>query len=131
MRFPFDQTLDAHDLVLVALLVLLEGVLSVDNALVLGLLGRPLPARLRVKALSYGLIGALVFRVAAVSAAGFLLNWRLPKLLGAIYLLYVAATHLFGGGGDDDCDDQHGTSDVSDGAAISHRRSDPLHSGAR
>jgi YkoY family integral membrane protein len=91
---PFAQTFEPHDLIVIAFLALLEGVLSIDNALVLGLLARRLPERLRPRALSYGLIGAFVFRILAIILAGYLLHWRIPKLLGGLYLLYVAVKHF-------------------------------------
>ncbi|MGH7176679.1 MAG: TerC family protein, partial [Tepidisphaeraceae bacterium] len=50
----FGQSFELHDLVVVALLVLLEGVLSIDNALVLGLLARRLPRHQQPRALTYG-----------------------------------------------------------------------------
>ena len=93
----FGQTFEPHDLVVIAVLVVLEGVLSIDNALVLGLLARRLPKRLRPRALSYGLIGAFVFRLLAIITAGYLLQWRLPKLLGGLYLIYVAVKHFIFG----------------------------------
>ena len=85
------QTFELHDLIVIAILVVLEGVLSIDNALVLGLLALRVPKRLQARALSYGLVGALVFRVLAIVAASYLLAWRAPKLLGGLYLIYVAA----------------------------------------
>ena len=90
----FHQTFAPRDLVIVLLLVVLEGLLSVDNALVLGLLARALPDRQRGKALTYGLIGSFLFRLIAVAAAGWLLKWRVVKLLGGCYLVYVSLTHL-------------------------------------
>src|SRR5437764_10737807 len=90
----FHQTFEPHDLFVIGVLIVLEGVLSLDNALVLGLLARQLPPRLQPRALMYGLIGALVFRILAILLAGFLLAWRLPKLLGGLYLIYVAARHF-------------------------------------
>jgi YkoY family integral membrane protein len=90
----FGQTFEPHDLIVIAFLIVLEGVLSIDNALVLGLLARKLPEKLRSRALSYGLIGALVFRILAIVAAGWLLQWRIPKLLGGLYLIYVAIRHF-------------------------------------
>jgi predicted tellurium resistance membrane protein TerC len=39
----FGQTFAVHDLAVVGLLIVLEGVLSIDNALVLGLLAKRLP----------------------------------------------------------------------------------------
>jgi predicted tellurium resistance membrane protein TerC len=92
---PFGQTFEPHDLIIIAVLVVLEGVLSLDNALVLGLLARRLPKHLRARALTYGLVGAFVFRVMAIALAGFLLKWELPKLLGGAYLLWVAGKYFF------------------------------------
>src|SRR5690349_11697761 len=107
----FGQTFEPHDLLIVGVLVVLEGVLSIDNALVLGLLARRLPKRLQPRALSYGLIGALVFRVAAIVTAGYLLRWELPKLLGGLYLLYVAVKHfLFAEPPHDEHDHDHAAS---------------------
>ena len=54
------------DLGVVGLLVLLEGVLSIDNALVLGLLAKRLPKQQQPCALNYGLVLAFVFRFAAI-----------------------------------------------------------------
>lgn len=91
----FDQTFSMQDLAVVGLLVLLEGVLSIDNALVLGLLARRVPKRMQAKALTYGLIGAFVFRIIAIATATYLLRWRIVKLLGGGYLVYIAVRHLF------------------------------------
>jgi YkoY family integral membrane protein len=90
----FHQTFQPHDLLVVLLLLVLEGVLSIDNALVLGLLARRLPPPLRKKALTYGLVGAFVFRLIAIAIASALLRWRVVKLLGGVYLIYVALKHL-------------------------------------
>src|SRR5215213_10104623 len=90
----FGQTFTPNDLIVIGILVVLEGVLSIDNALVLGLLARRLPRRLQGKALTYGLVGALVFRLLAVGTAAWLLHWTWVKLLGGCYLLWVAAKHF-------------------------------------
>src|SRR5690242_1939468 len=91
----FGQTFDLHDLIIIGVLVVLEGVLSIDNALVLGLLARRLPKKLQEKALTYGLVGAFAFRAVAVLTAAYLLRWRWVKLLGGAYLLWVAFKHFF------------------------------------
>lgn len=91
----FGQTFEFHDLAIVALLVVLEAVLSIDNALVLGLLAKRLPKHLQAKALTFGLIGALIFRIVAIVTAGFLLRWNFAKFLGGAYLVYVAVAHFF------------------------------------
>ncbi len=91
----FSQTFDPHDLIVVGLLIILEGVLSIDNALVLGLLAKRLPKHQQSRALTYGLIGAFVFRLIAIATATFLLQWTIAKLLGGLYLVYVAVKHFF------------------------------------
>jgi YkoY family integral membrane protein len=91
----FGQTFDWPDLAIIGLLVLLEGVLSIDNALVLGLLAKRLPKHQRAKALSYGIIGAFVFRAIAVLLAAYLLQWVFVKFIGGAYLVYIAVKHLF------------------------------------
>jgi YkoY family integral membrane protein len=103
MTFPlvaiefFGQKADPHDLIIIGLLVVLEGVLSIDNALVLGLLAKRVPRRLQRRALTYGLVGALIFRMAAIGAASWLLQWTFAKLLGGAYLIYVALKHFIFG----------------------------------
>ena len=91
----FGQTYSPPDLGVIALLVLLEGLLSIDNALVLALLARRLPKPLRPKALTYGLVGALVFRIITIGSAAYLLHWRVVKLLGGAYLLWISVQHFF------------------------------------
>lgn len=85
----------SHDLFLVGLLVFLEGILSVDNALVLAILAKHLPKEEQKKALSYGLIGAFVFRLIALAMVSFLAKWTWVKFVGGGYLLYIAIKHLF------------------------------------
>jgi YkoY family integral membrane protein len=91
----FGQTLEVQDLAVVALLVVLEGLLSIDNALVLGLLAKRLPKHEQARALWYGLAGAFVFRFLAVLMASLLLQWTFAKFLGGAYLVYIAVRHLF------------------------------------
>ena len=91
------------DMAVIGLLIVLEGLLSIDNALVLGMLAKRLPKHMRARALSYGLIGAFVFRVIAILAAGFLLKYTFVKFLGGGYLAYIAIKHLW--------DARHGTHD--------------------
>ena len=52
----WGQTFEKHDLVVILLLVLLEGLLSIDNALVLGLLAKRVPKELHNVVVSNGLI---------------------------------------------------------------------------
>jgi YkoY family integral membrane protein len=93
--FVFGQTYSPPDLGVIALLVFFEGLLSIDNALVLALLARRLPEGLRAKALTYGLGGAIVFRTIMVAFSFYLLQWRIVKLLGGGYLLWISLKHFF------------------------------------
>ena len=61
------------DLFTVALLIVLEGLLSADNAMVMAVMVLGLPARQHHKALQYGLIGAFVFRIVTTLAAFWLI----------------------------------------------------------
>ena len=92
------HVLDVHatDFVTIGLLVLLEGLLSADNALVLAILVMGLPRSQQNRALRYGLVAAFAFRFLAVALATFLLRAAWIKLAGGGYLLYLAGVHFFG-----------------------------------
>ena len=89
----------AADLVTVALLVALEGLLSADNAMVLAVLVLGLPRDQQRKALRYGIIGAFVFRIIAIVLAAYLIQVQFVMLVGAAYLLWLPYQH-FGGSAD-------------------------------
>ena len=89
----------ASDFITIALLVLLEGLLSADNALVLAILVLGLPKRQQRQALRYGMLGAFAFRILAILLAVYLIKVAFVKLIGALYLLYLAYTHFFSGHG--------------------------------
>jgi YkoY family integral membrane protein len=44
--------------------------------------------------LTYGLAGAFVFRFIAIGTASYLLRWRIVKLIGGGYLVWVAAKYF-------------------------------------
>ncbi len=82
------------DIGTIGLLVFLEGILSVDNAVVLALLAARLPKELQRKALTYGIVGAIVFRFIALGAASWLMKMTWVKFVGGGYLIYVALAHF-------------------------------------
>ena len=86
----------ASDFITVALLVILEGLLSADNALVLAILVLGLPKKEQRKALRYGILGAFFFRIVAILLAVHLIKVGFVKLIGAAYLLWLAYSHFFG-----------------------------------
>lgn len=78
------------DIAAIGFLIFLEGILSIDNALVLALLVRHLPPEQHKRALTYGIVGAVVFRIIAIAVAAYLMQWLWVKFLGGAYLIYLA-----------------------------------------
>jgi YkoY family integral membrane protein len=78
----------------VGALVLLEGLLSADNALVLAVMVRHLPKNQQRKVLIWGIWGAIGFRIFALSLSSVLLNLWYCKVVGGLYLLYLAGSHF-------------------------------------
>jgi YkoY family integral membrane protein len=87
------------DLLTIALLVALEGLLSADNAMVLAVLVLGLPKKDQRQALRYGIIGAFAFRALATLLAVYLIQLGWVKLVGAGYLLYLTYHHFSRSGG--------------------------------
>jgi YkoY family integral membrane protein len=88
------QTFSTGDLGVVAFLVLLEGLLSADNAVVLSIMVRGLAPAQQKRALLYGLGGAFAFRLTAILLATFLIRLWWLQALGAAYLLYLPIAHF-------------------------------------
>ena len=92
----------AEDLVTIGLLVILEGLLSADNALVLAVMILGLRRADQKKALKYGLVGAFAFRIMATLLATYLIKIGWVKLLGGLYLVYLTYNHFFASGSADE-----------------------------
>lgn len=76
-------------------LVALEGLLAADNAVVMAVMVKHLPKEQQKKALFYGLMGAFVFRFAALFMITILVDvWQI-QALGAAYLLFIAFKHIY------------------------------------
>lgn len=88
----------------ILLLMLLEGLLSADNALVLAMMVKHLPEKQQKKALMYGIWGAYFFRFLVIGIGTYLIKFTWIKAVGALYLLYMAFKGLFGGGEEEDPD---------------------------
>jgi YkoY family integral membrane protein len=84
-------------LAIVGNLVIIESLLSVDNAAVLATMVGDLPPEQRKKALRYGIFGAYVFRGICIVFASFLINFWYLKPLGGLYLLYLVWDHFRAG----------------------------------
>lgn len=81
-------------LMVVLNLILIESLLSIDNAAVLATMVMDLPAAQRKKALRIGLVLAYVFRGTALIFASVLIKINWLKLVGGGYLLYLCL-HFF------------------------------------
>ena len=84
-------------LAIVGNLVIIESLLSVDNAAVLATMVGDLPREQRKKALRYGIFGAYIFRSICILFAAFLINFWYLKPLGGLYLLYLVWDHFRAG----------------------------------
>jgi len=89
------HSFQAVDALTVLTLAALEGILSVDNSLVLAILVRSLPKEQQKKALAYGILGAFIFRILAILFAAYLMRFTVFKLVGGAYLIYLAMKHMF------------------------------------
>jgi YkoY family integral membrane protein len=83
-----------NDVAVIGSLIVIEGLLSADNALVLAILVRHLPKSQQRKALRYGIWGAFFFRGVCLLLATWLIRAWYFKIAGALYLLYVGISHL-------------------------------------
>lgn len=101
--------LDALFLVLVILL--LEIILSFDNAAVLATMVKDLPRDRQDKALRYGILGAYLFRgIALVLVDSILSIWWL-KPIGGAYLIYMCLSHFWKKSNKDEEEPQKETQD--------------------
>jgi YkoY family integral membrane protein len=89
-------------LAIVGNLVIIESLLSVDNAAVLATMVGDLAPEQRKKALRYGIFGAYVFRGVCIVFASFLIDFWYLKPLGGLYLLYLVWDHFRAGPAHDD-----------------------------
>jgi YkoY family integral membrane protein len=81
-------------LLIVGNLIIIESLLSVDNAAVLATMVMDLPKEQREKALKYGIIGAYVFRGICLLFASLLIKVWWLKPLGGLYLLYLTVDYF-------------------------------------
>lgn len=94
-----------HAVFVICSIILLEVILSIDNAAVLALMVRDLPKHQQNKALHYGIVGAYVFRGLALIFAGSLLQFWWVKPIGGLYLLYLTFKYFKGLGTEKDAED--------------------------
>lgn len=110
MSFPSTPEIIEAIPIIVSLIVI-EGLLSIDNALAIAALASHLPGKQKYQALKFGIIGAYLFRGAALGFAAFIIANQWIRLVGAAYLLYLMGKNLSADEGEDV--GQHGASPTS------------------
>lgn len=93
----FAVIYDPKNWAVIGSLIILEGLLSADNALVLAIMVKHLPKRRQKKALFYGIFGAYLFRFIAIGLGIYLIKIWWIKGAGALYLLWMAFQFFFMG----------------------------------
>jgi tellurite resistance protein TerC len=84
-----------HDAIPVIIsLIIIEGLLSVDNILAIAAMASGLPDKEKKIALRLGLGGAYLFRGVALFFVGFIMANMWLKFLGAFYLIHLMAEHF-------------------------------------
>lgn len=84
-----------YSLAVIGNLILIESLLSIDNAAVLATMVMDLPKEQRSRALKYGIIGAYVFRGLCLIFASWLITIWWLKPLGGLYLIYLCVSYFY------------------------------------
>ncbi|MCW1913275.1 DUF475 domain-containing protein [Luteolibacter sp. GHJ8] len=84
----------AAGLLVIFILIIIEGVLSVDNAAVLATMVMKLSKEQQGKALRYGIFGAYFFRGLCLILVAWLMSIWWLEPIGGLYLLYLAWKHF-------------------------------------
>ncbi|WP_137597091.1 TerC family protein [Paucilactobacillus kaifaensis] len=85
-----------NDWLVIFSLVMIECLLSVDNAIVLAAQTRALPDKKeQEKSLFYGIWGAYIFRFLIIGIGTYLINFWVIKVVGALYLLYLSVRFFY------------------------------------
>lgn len=81
-------------LYILMMIIIIEALLSADNAVVIGTIANKANPQDRNKVVKYGIVGAFLFRGLLLFTVGWFMNnpqiGGLAKLFGGIYLLYLA-----------------------------------------
>ena len=91
VRFLLQEIFKAPiaTLLIIGNLILIESLLSVDNAAVLATMVMRLSSRDRKRALKYGIFGAYFFRGICLVCASFLIKIWWLKAVGGLYLIFL------------------------------------------
>jgi YkoY family integral membrane protein len=93
LNSPFNVGIEAP--VVLLILVVLEAVLSADNAIALAAIAQGLEdTQLQRRALNFGLVAAYILRISLILTATWVVQYWQFELLGAAYLLWLVFQHF-------------------------------------
>jgi YkoY family integral membrane protein len=101
MAIPSSSEL-AEAIPVILSLVVIEGLLSVDNALAIAAMASHLPEKQKYLALRLGIIGAYVFRGLALFFAAWIIANPWLKIVGSAYLIFLMCQHFTGAADEND-----------------------------
>lgn len=99
MNYIFENLKDIlnhpiYSFVVICNIILMEGLLSVDNAAILAIITLKTKEKYRKKILQYGIIGAYLFRGICLIFASFLIKIWWLKPIGGLYLIYIGSKYF-------------------------------------
>ena len=104
-----EEFMTAHFWIAVGQILLIDILLGGDNAVVIALAWRGLPAHQRTKGIIWGTVGAIVLRIILIAFALALLQIPYLKLIGALLLLWIGVKLIA-----PEDEDEHGNIQSSD-----------------
>lgn len=111
------------DWMIILTLIIMECLLSVDNAVVLAAQTQVLPTKSeKEKSLIYGLWGAYLFRFIVIGIGTYLINFWEIKLAGSIYLFYLSFKFFY---------DQHHPKQAAEHEKEREKREEARHKGKK
>ncbi len=93
-EYDFSSLFTLASLQVVVALIVIEGLLSVDNALAIAALASHLDEKKRKLAITIGYAGAYGFRILALFLASYILHNHWLMALGAAYLIWLMCNHF-------------------------------------
>ncbi len=90
-----DFSVPSTELPIIISIMIIDGILSVDNAMVNAAIAKDLPPNEQRKAIIFGLAAGAVLRVIALLFVGVILAFPELKVLGAMYLGWLCAKYFF------------------------------------
>ena len=104
-----EEFMTAHFWIAVGQIILIDILQGGDNAVVIALACRGLPAHQRTKGIIWGTVGAIVLRIILIAFALALLQIPYLKLIGALLLLWIGVKLIA-----PEDEDEHGNIQSSD-----------------